>query len=111
MYGEETYPGGEEAVSAITVLLFIQDYSSVSVYIVLIVLKGSPKHNKKAFHQCFVRVSCFTTGCVGMDKFNESQVECGLPECLMYMNENFTGIQVLYQVFIKQVIIYLYKFV
>ncbi|KAI2651305.1 CAAX prenyl protease 2 [Labeo rohita] len=38
-------------------------------------LPGSPKHNKKAFHQCFVRVSCFTTGCVDMDKFSESQAK------------------------------------
>ncbi len=43
-----------------------------------------------------MRVSCFTVGCVGMDKFNESQGECGLLECLMYVIEYILGIQVLY---------------
>ncbi len=32
-----------------------------------------------------------------MDKFNESQGECGLLECLMYVIEYILGIQVLYQ--------------
>lgn len=105
MYGGATaYPGSDKAkhwaiISLITEEQFICSLKCFNdaIYALLFILQGSPKHNKKAFYQCFVCVSCFTTGCTGMDSLHESQGECGLHARVThaYAMKYFSSIQLL----------------